>query len=120
MNWTAQVRAVVTISVTSDARRLSLSPDDFEFLVDEMTDALELSGEAGDITIGASLAEGWFEASFSVDAGDLVGAQDKAMRLMAVAQETAARRLDQRLARAFVEAHLPRMVASQVTELVPA
>lgn len=120
MNWTAQVRAVVTISDATKPDDRRLSPEDFEYLVEEITDALELSGDAGDISVGASLTQGWFEASFSVDAPDLLGAQQKAMRLMRMAQETATHQLDRRLARVFMAAHLPRMVSAQVAELVPA
>jgi hypothetical protein len=118
MNFTAQVRATVSISDVTSPEKRRLSPDDFEFLVDEITDALELSGETGDITVGASLTGGWFEASFSVDAPDIWQGQTKAMRLLEAAQTVAAQAVDRRLATAFMAAHMPRIVSAHVDELV--
>ena len=118
MNFTAQVRATVSISDTTSPEKRRLSPDDFEFFVDEITEALELSGEAGDITVGASLAGGWFEASFSVDAPDIWQGQTKAMRVLDAAQTVAALAVDRRFASAFMAAHMPRIVSAHVDELV--
>jgi len=118
MNFTAQVRATVAVSDVTSPEKRRLSPDDFEFFVEEITDALELSGDAGDIAVGASLTQGWFEASFSVDAPDIWEGQTKAMRILEAAQLVAAQAIDGRFTKAFLAAHLPRIVSAHVDELV--
>ena len=119
MNFTAQVRATVKISDATSPERRLLSVEDFELFVDEITEALELSGEAGNVTLGASLAQGWLEASYSVEAPDIWEAQTKAMRLMETAQTVAARTVGRRLADGPI-AQLPRIVSAHVDELIPA
>jgi hypothetical protein len=97
VNVTLTARAWFIVTDESSVTKRTLSPDDLERFLDDLNDALVLQ-VVGDVTVGASLRDGWIEVAFSLDGASLIDAQTRATYLFGMAYALAVDRTDRRLA----------------------
>jgi hypothetical protein len=79
MRFTATFQGRIGITKSSSSVDRTLSEDDFEFVLDSFSDALNLQPGLENLSVGASLQAGELEVTFVVDAANLVDAQQAAM-----------------------------------------
>ena len=106
----------VQIAAESSAALGVLTPDDYEIFLDALNDSLFLQG-AEDVTIGAALANGDIDVSFSVEADSLAQAHQRALEIFGVANGSAVAEMAQRLA-GIADTLVPHWTESRVSELV--
>jgi hypothetical protein len=116
MRFTADMSGHVQIAAESSATLGVLTPDDYEVFLDALNDSLYLQG-AEDVTIGAALARGDIEVSFSVEADSLAQAHHRALEIFSIANGTAVAEMGQRLA-GSADTVAPHWTESRVSELV--
>ena len=116
MRFTAEMMGHVQIAAESSPVLGILTADDYEVFLDALNDSLFLQG-AADVTIGAALASGDIEVSFSVEAESLAQAHQRALEIFGIANRTAIAEMAQRLAD-NADALAPHWTESRVSELV--
>jgi hypothetical protein len=116
MRFSANMSGHVQIAAESSASLGVLTPDDYEVFLDSLNDSLHLQG-AEDVTIGAALARGDIEVSFSIEADSLAQAHQRALEVFSVANGAAVAEMAVRLA-GNADTVGPHWTESRVFELV--
>lgn len=99
MKWTMNAQGNVKITPSSSPSSRTLAEDDFEFLLDALNDALVIVEGITDVSVGASLALGTLEVTFSLNADNLLTAQQAALDIFGTVNTVATQQMDERLGR---------------------
>ena len=97
MRFTTTFRGKIRIAKSSSTVDRSLSDDDFEFLLDSISDVLNSYPGLENLSVGASLQAGELEVTFVVDAANLVAAQQGALSVFNKANVAVTARLANRI-----------------------
>jgi hypothetical protein len=97
MRFTATFQGRIGITESSSSVDRTLSEDDFEFMLDSFSDALNSHPGLENLSVGASLQAGELEITFVVDADNLVEAQQAALSVFNEANIVATARLANRI-----------------------
>ena len=97
MNFTADIHAGVLIAKRSSQAERVLSEDDFEYMVDRIAEALDVQKGIANLSVGATIREGSFEITFTIDAKNYAEANTRAIEIFNTAHAYALSHLAERL-----------------------